>query len=89
MLLLAQPQHRGGLFAAVYLVAYLSLGVPTLVAGQVVAHAGLLPTVIGYGVVAMAAGALGLFTQTRLGRREVSAAAQPAAALRPVYEPAN
>lgn len=66
---LAQPQQRGGLFAAVFLVAYLSFGVPALAAGQAVTRAGLLPTVIGYGAVAVVIAATGLFSQVRLGRQ--------------------
>lgn len=63
---LAQPHQRGGLFAAVFLVAYLSFGVPALVAGPLVAHVGLLPTVLGYSAAAVLAAAAGLTTQLRL-----------------------
>ncbi len=62
---LAQPHQRAGLFAAVYLVAYLSFGVPAIIAGLLIAPLGLLHTVLGYGVVIIAAAALGLLAQYR------------------------
>lgn len=42
-------EQRGELFAAVYIVSYLAFGLPTIVAGLVVAHAGLPTTVVLYG----------------------------------------
>ncbi|MBV1853568.1 MFS transporter [Catellatospora tritici] len=65
---LAQPHQRGGLFAAVLLVAYLSLGIPALIAGQLVTHIGLSVTVIGYSAAAVLAAIAGLTTQLRLHR---------------------
>jgi MFS family permease len=62
---LAQPHQRAGLFAAVYLIAYLSFGVPAIVAGLLIAPLGLLHTVLGYGAVIIAAAALGLLAQYR------------------------
>jgi MFS family permease len=49
---LAEPNERAGLFAGVYVVAYLAFGVPAIVAGFLVSPVGLLPTII---VVAAAA----------------------------------
>ncbi|ADI12435.1 major facilitator transporter [Streptomyces bingchenggensis BCW-1] len=66
---LAQPHQRAGLFAAVYLVAYLSFGVPAIIAGLLIAPLGLLHTVLGYGVVVIAAAALGLLAQYRMHTR--------------------
>ncbi|WP_257033750.1 MFS transporter [Streptomyces sp. Ag109_G2-15] len=66
---LAQPHQRAGLFAAVYLVAYLSFGVPAIIAGLLIAPLGLLHTVLGYGVVIIAAAALGLLAQYRVRTR--------------------
>ncbi|HEY2203571.1 MAG TPA: MFS transporter [Pseudonocardia sp.] len=66
---LAQPHQRAGLFAAVYLVAYLAFGVPTLVAGLLVAPVGLLGTVLGYAVLIITTAAVGLLAQARLARR--------------------
>ncbi|WP_433455460.1 MFS transporter [Streptomyces sp. CA-142005] len=65
---LVQPHQRAGLFASVYLVAYLSFGVPAIIAGLLVAPAGLLGTVLGYGAAVLAAAALGLFAQYRISR---------------------
>lgn len=66
----AQPHQRGGLFAAVFLVAYLSFGLPLIVAGQSVGSVGLLPTVLTYSAVAVLVAATGLLTQLRLRRRD-------------------
>ncbi|MFJ3306858.1 MFS transporter [Streptomyces sp. NPDC086549] len=63
---LVQPHQRAGLFAAVYLVAYLSFGVPALIAGLLIAPLGLLNTVLGYGVAVIAAATVGLLTQYRI-----------------------
>ncbi|MFG2907455.1 hypothetical protein ACGF13_20620 [Kitasatospora sp. NPDC048286] len=60
---LARPQQRAGLFAAVYVAAYLSFGVPAIIAGLLIAPVGLLGTVLGHGV---AVAALGLIVQYRL-----------------------
>ncbi|MER7794827.1 MFS transporter [Streptomyces sp. NPDC097640] len=66
---LAQAHERAGLFAAVYLVAYLSFGVPAIIAGLLIAPLGLLHTVLGYGVAIIAAAALGLLAQYRMHTR--------------------
>jgi MFS family permease len=62
---LAEMPQRAGLFAAVYLVAYLSFGVPAIIAGLLVAPAGLLATVLGYGVAIIVAASAGLAAQLR------------------------
>ncbi|MEV5080001.1 MFS transporter [Streptomyces sp. NPDC056159] len=66
---LAQPHQRAGLFAAVYLVAYLSFGVPAIIAGLLIAPLGLPNTVLGYGVAIIAVAALGLLAQYRMHTR--------------------
>ncbi|MFD3925664.1 MFS transporter [Streptomyces sp. NPDC058614] len=66
---LAQPHQRAGLFAAVYLVAYLSFGVPAIIAGLLIAPVGLLNTILGYGFVIIAAAVLGLIAQYRIHTR--------------------
>jgi Major Facilitator Superfamily len=68
----AQPHQRAELFAAVFLVAYLSFGLPAVILGQLVAPFGLLPTVIGFGVVTLAAAVVGILAQVRLARRAVA-----------------
>jgi len=63
---LGQPHQRAGLFAAVYLVAYLSFGVPAIVAGLLIAPVGLLGTVLGYGVIILVTATVGLLAQHRV-----------------------
>ncbi|HEX4361812.1 MAG TPA: hypothetical protein VH141_30050 [Pseudonocardia sp.] len=63
---LAAPHQRAGLFAAVFLVAYLAFGIPAIVAGLLVGVVGLLNMVLGYGV---AAAAVGLLAQHRVAGR--------------------
>ena len=63
---LAAPHQRAGLFAAVFLVAYLAFGVPSIVAGLLVGVIGLLGTVLAYGVAIIAAAAVGLLAQHRV-----------------------
>jgi MFS family permease len=65
---LVQVHQRAGLFAAVYLVAYLSFGVPAIIAGQLVGPVGLLATVIGYGIAIILAASAGLVAQLRNAR---------------------
>jgi hypothetical protein len=64
----AQAHQRAELFAAVFLVAYLSFGLPAIVLGQLVAPLGLLTTVIGFGGVTLVAAAVGIAGQARLAR---------------------
>jgi hypothetical protein len=54
--LAAPPEHRAGVMSAFYVVAYLSLSVPTLIAGLVVPALGIEPTfrIFGSAVVALA-----------------------------------
>ncbi|GAA2629194.1 MFS transporter [Dactylosporangium fulvum] len=66
---LAEAHQRAGLFAAVFLAAYLSFGVPVIVAGQLVAPLGLLTTVLWYGAAIVLAAVAGVATQWRLTRR--------------------
>ncbi|MEV8512296.1 MFS transporter [Dactylosporangium sp. NPDC051484] len=65
---LAEAHQRAGLFAAVFLVAYLSFGVPTMLAGQLVAPLGLLNTVLWYGGAIIVAALVALAAQLRLAR---------------------
>jgi MFS family permease len=45
------PHHRAGLFAAIYLVAYLAMGVSSIVAGLLVGVVGVTAMAVGFGVV--------------------------------------
>jgi hypothetical protein len=61
-------------FAGVYTAAYLSFGVPAIIAGQLATHLGVLPTVEGYAVVVVAAAAVALVVQALLARGDRVAA---------------
>lgn len=53
---LAAPEERGEMFAALFTISYMAFGVPTVIAGLLVPHLGLLATATGYGlIVALAA----------------------------------
>lgn len=60
-----EAHQRAGVFAAIFLVAYLSFGVPAIIAGILSSTIGLLGTVIGYGVVIVLAAGTGLAAQLR------------------------
>ncbi|WP_327432288.1 MFS transporter [Streptomyces sp. NBC_01236] len=66
---LAQPHQRAALFAAVYMTAYLSFGIPTIIAGLLIGPIGLLHTVLGYGIAVILTAALTLLAQHRLTHR--------------------
>jgi MFS family permease len=72
---LADPQNRGELMAAVYVVAYLSMSVPAVVAGLVSSHLGLHRTAedftVAVGVVCLLA-LVGLTRATAKRRAEVA-----------------
>jgi predicted MFS family arabinose efflux permease len=68
----AAAQQRAELFAAVFLVAYLSFGIPAIILGQLVAPFGLLPTVIGFGAVTLVAAFVGVLVQLRMARKASS-----------------
>jgi predicted MFS family arabinose efflux permease len=68
----AQPQQRAELFAAVFLVAYLSFGIPAIILGQLVAPFGLLPTIIGFGAVTLVAAFVGILVQLGMARQASS-----------------
>ena len=73
---LAPAHQRAELFAAVYLVNYLAYGVPALIVGELIGVVGLLDAVIGYGIAAALATAVGLVVQLR--RAHVVRVARPA-----------
>ena len=76
---LAQPHERAELFAGVFLVAYVSFGIPAIITGQLVGPLGLLPTVLAYGAAILLAALVGLFTQLRQARRAAATTATAAA----------
>ncbi len=62
---LAESHERAGLFAAIFVVAYLAFGVPAIVAGQLLAPLGLLAVAVGFGTVVLLTSATGLIAQAR------------------------
>lgn len=68
------PEHqRAGTFAAVYVAAYLALGVPSVVAGQLIAPIGLLPVIVGWTALVAVLAAIGLVVQLRPPRERLAA----------------
>jgi MFS family permease len=65
---LAEAHQRAGLFAGVYVVAYLAFGVPSIIVGQLIAPLGLLPVIIVFGLVILAVAVAGLVAQARIAR---------------------
>lgn len=61
----AHTHERGGVMSAVYIVAYLSYGLPTLIAGQVAGVTGVAATVMGYGALIALMGVIALATHPR------------------------
>jgi MFS family permease len=73
-----EPHQRAGVFAGVYTAAYLSFGVPAIIAGQLATHIGLVPTVEGYAAVVLATAVVGLLVQLALARGDRVAELEPA-----------
>jgi MFS family permease len=65
---LAPPEKRGALFAALYIVIYVSISVPAIVAGIAAAHYGLRDTTYVFGLAVMVLAAVTTYAMTR--RRE-------------------
>jgi MFS family permease len=65
-----EPHQRAGVFAGVYTTAYLSFGVPAIIAGQLAGRVGVLPTVEGYAVVVLVAALVGVLVQLTLARAD-------------------
>ncbi|MBW4042853.1 MAG: MFS transporter [Acidobacteria bacterium] len=73
---LVAPAQRAELFASVYIVAYLSFGVPVIAAGQLIAPVGLLPVVTVYAAAVAALAAAGMVAQLQQRRLARSRAAE-------------
>src|ERR1700722_14843042 len=56
----AAPHERAGTLSIVFIVSYIALGVPAIIAGSMVRHAGLLATAQVFGAVVMALAAVAL-----------------------------
>jgi predicted MFS family arabinose efflux permease len=68
---LARPDERAGLFAAIYVVAYLSFGIPAVIAGVLASSVGLHATVLGFGAVVVLAAGTAAVLRARAGRPAV------------------
>jgi predicted MFS family arabinose efflux permease len=66
---LAGNHQRAELFAAIYLVCYVSYGLPVVVAGIVSGYVGLVPAATGYAVSALIITAISLITTELVGRK--------------------
>ena len=78
---LAAPHQRAGLVSLLYVVSYLGLGVPAVVAGFGVVHGGgLIDTARYYGAAVIVLAALALFGLLKNRPAPQSRAAEPAAA---------
>jgi MFS family permease len=69
---LAPPEKRGALFAALYIVVYVAISVPTIAAGVATSRIGLRETTYAYGLAVMVLTAV---TVVAVSRRRVPAAA--------------
>ena len=65
---MADEHERAELFAAIFVVTYLSLSIPPIVAGFLIPHFGFLPTIQAYLAVLLVAGVAGTWGQWRGAR---------------------
>jgi MFS family permease len=66
---LAAAHERAGLFSAIYLVSYITFGVPVIVAGLFLSTIGVTAIALTFGVVTVVAAAAGVATQLATARR--------------------
>lgn len=55
--------RRGGVVAAVYILAYAAFSIPVILVGLLAPSVGLVPAVVAYGIVTVLLGAISLFRQ--------------------------
>ncbi len=86
---LVDAKDRAGLFAALYLVAYLAFGLPSVIAGQLAAHSVSVRAIAtAYGITVVVAALLGSIAQARQSRAQVSRESRvPAGTARPGSRP--
>jgi MFS family permease len=65
---LAKPDQRAGVVGGIYLIAYLGLGVPVVIAGQLTSVLGQIPTVTWYTGVTILLALISLLGQQRIKR---------------------
>jgi hypothetical protein len=70
---LAEAHQRAGVVAGIYLVSYLTFGVPVVIAGQLASPFGMVPTVFSYSVATVLLALVSLRAQLKLGRQMSSA----------------
>ncbi|MEV6850456.1 MFS transporter [Actinoplanes sp. NPDC051411] len=68
---LADAHQRAGVVAGIYVVSYLGLGVPVVVAGALTDSLGVVPTVGWYSAVVVVLALISLGAQRRLGKRNI------------------
>ncbi|TCC45314.1 MFS transporter [Kribbella capetownensis] len=66
---LAAPHQRAGVVAAIYLVSYLALGIPVVIAGQLTGPIGAVAAVTSYTALTVVLAFVSLIAQLRLKRR--------------------
>ncbi|HEX3872501.1 MAG TPA: MFS transporter [Solirubrobacteraceae bacterium] len=74
---LAAPHERAGVLSIIYVVSYLGMGVPAVIAGLLVAHSGVIATAREYGLVVIGLAMLALIGQLTRRRTRRSPAAAP------------
>ena len=70
---LAEPHERAALISAIYVVSYLALSIPALIAGLLITDAGLRDTALGYSAVVTVVAAATLAYETYNTRRQLPA----------------
>src|SRR3984885_2943679 len=66
---LVETQERAGLFSAIYLVFYITFGVPVIIAGLLLSTIGVTAIALTFGAVTVVAAAAGVVTQLATARR--------------------
>ena len=74
---LAEAHQRAGVVAGIYLVSYLTFGVPVVIAGQLAGPFGLVPTVFWYSTVTVLLALVSLRAKLKLGGQMSSATPTP------------
>jgi MFS family permease len=69
---LAAPHQRAGVLSIIYVVSYLGMGIPAVIAGFLVSHGGVLETAREYGLVVIGLAVLALVGQLTHGRAPAS-----------------
>ena len=74
---LAAANQRAGVVAVIYIISYVALGVPIVIAGELAGPLGLVPTVFWYSAVTVLLALVSLGAQLKLGRRARSVSGPP------------